>query len=351
MSQLPAYQSVVADAGKVPEAAFQPLPDDLYLEYSKNGNRSHYEQVYFEKLRAFRTLVVAECVENQGRFRQPIQQLIASYAADKSWVLPAHDGALDNFEGRQITIDLFASEVACELATADHILGACLDTATRAVVRDQVQRRIFQPYAQMVTQGQPSRAWLTVTNNWNAVCLANVTGTALALFARPRARSAGLFARRIEITPGVYPAFADCGVRAQPSRDIMAYVSRRYQLQPTNWERGGLESVRWLDEFGVFSFLIQKPDPTPPAAETPGIRDWFEDAGILICRGGQTRSGLPVGVALKGGHNAEHHNHNAVTIDEDVRSGTQPTRIGIDLAAPVTQVTLRLTITPAAATP
>jgi len=41
----------------------------------------------------------------------------------------------------------------------------------------------------------------------------------------------------------------------------------------------------------------------------------------------------------------------AVTIDEDIRGRTQPARIGIDLAAPVTQATLRLTITPAAATP
>ena len=78
---------------------------------------------------------MAECVENQGRFLKPIQDLIASYAADKSWVLPAHDGGLENFEGRQITIDLFASEVACELATADHILGDRLDQATRAIVR------------------------------------------------------------------------------------------------------------------------------------------------------------------------------------------------------------------------
>ena len=97
----------MADGEKLLEKTFQPLPDDLYLEYSKNGNRTHYEQVYFDKLNAFRTLVVAECVENQGRFLKPIQDLIASYAADKSWVLPAHDGGLENFEGRQITIDLF----------------------------------------------------------------------------------------------------------------------------------------------------------------------------------------------------------------------------------------------------
>lgn len=41
------------------------------------------------------------------------------------------------------------------------------------------------------------------------------------------------------------------------------------------------------------------------------MRDWFSDAGILICRpapGNECR----LGVALKGGHNAEHHNHNDV---------------------------------------
>ena len=31
--------------------------------------------------------------------------------------------------------------------------------------------------------------WLTVTNNWNAVCLANVTGTALALIERPEEKA------------------------------------------------------------------------------------------------------------------------------------------------------------------
>ena len=293
------YRTVVADAEKRLTETLQPLPDELYLEYSRNGNRTRYERVYFEKLKAFRTLVVAECVENQGRFLKPIQDLIASYAADKSWVLPAHDGGLENFEGRQITIDLFASEVACELASADFILGDRLDQPTRALVRQEAQRRIFDPYTKMITTGKPSLAWLMVTNNWNAVCLANVTGTALALreepqekalyvaaaekyianflkgftddgycsegigywnygygcfvrlghmlvgatrgqvdlFAAPKARSAGLFARRMEITPGVYPAFADCSVGSTPSGEVMAYVTRRYDLAPTAWEQ------------------------------------------------------------------------------------------------------------------
>jgi hypothetical protein len=115
----------------------------------------------------------------------------------------------------------------------------------------------------------------------------------------------------MEITPGLYPAFADCGVGATPSRAIMAYVSRRYDLPPSLWEQRGFGRVRWLDEFGVFSFVFEPPAPGAPA-EAAGRRDWFESAGILICRQARTSRGLPVAVALKGGHNAEHHNHNDV---------------------------------------
>lgn len=366
------YRDEVAQAEELAKKTFEPLPDELYLEYSRNGNRNRYERVYFDKLATFRKLVVAECIENQGRFLPAIAALIDSYAADKSWVLPAHDGDLKNFEGREISIDLFASEVACELATADYLLGDRLSAATRDKVRAEARRRIFEPYAKMMSD-KSKLAWLKVTNNWNAVCLANVTGTALALlpepqdkafyvaaaekyvanfldgftddgycsegvgywnygfgcfvrlghmlagatngqvdlFAESKARSAGLFARRMEITPGVYPAFADCAVGAVPGHQIMRYVTRRYELPPTKWEQRAGVSMRWLDEFGVYSFLFDDAQ-APRSLDAPAARDWFENAGILICRGAQTKSSLPIGVALKGGHNAEHHNHNDV---------------------------------------
>lgn len=368
-----AYASVTASAQRLRDRPVRPLPDELYLEYSTTGNRTRYERVFFAKLRDFRTLVIAECVENQGRFMGSIQDLIGSFAADKTWVLPAHDGRLDNFEGRQITVDLFASEVACDVATADHVLGDRLAAGTRELVRREVARRIFDPYRGMLTTGTPSPGWLNATHNWNAVCLANVTGAALALhrqpaeqafyvaaaehsianflggftadgycsegvaywnygygcfvrlghtlheatggnvdlFAIPAARSAGTYARRIEITPGVYPAFADCSIGATPEPEIMAYVSRRYDLEPTALEQEGPVTARWLDELGVFSFALGPPAAKRPAA-VPSPRDWFDHAGVMICRGGTTAAGLPVAVALKGGHNSEHHNHNDV---------------------------------------
>ncbi len=43
----------------------------------------------------------------------------------------------------------------------------------------------------------------------------------------------------------------------------------------------------------------------------PRLRTWFRDAGVLICRPAP-ESVCKIGVALKGGHNAEHHNHNDV---------------------------------------
>lgn len=367
------YRKLVKQAEEDARQAIEPLPDSLYLEYSRTGNRSRYEGVYFAKLRTLRRLVIAECIENRGRYLPPIEQLIASYAADRSWVLPAHDAGQENFEGRQITIDLFSSEVACDLATTDFMLGDRLSEGTRSTVRREVKRRIFDPYMSMLTTGRPRMWWITGTNNWNAVCLANVTGTALALlespaerafyaaaaekniewflegftddgycsegigywnygfgcfvrlahmlyeatgansdlFVLPKARNAALFARRMEITPGCYPAFADCSVGSEPSVAVMAYVSRCYELPFTPRELKPLPMVRWLDELGVFSFTFDEPI-VQPEIFAPALRDWFEQAGILISRGATTKQGLPMGVALKGGHNEEHHNHNDV---------------------------------------
>jgi hypothetical protein len=373
VGQSPLFEGLAETASAEAEGQVQPLPDDLYLEYSRNGNRSNYQNAYFKKLKSLRTLVVAECVENRGRFIVPIRRLIDSYAQDKTWVIPAHDKNLENFKGVQITIDLFASEVACDLAATDYLLGDRLGQGTRKQIRAEIKRRIFDPYKSAVRNGEPRLWWLTGTNNWNAVCLANVTGTALALiddpmekafylasaekhvahflqgftpdgycsegigywnygfgcfvrlghmlseatsgevdlFELPKAQSAALFPRRMEITPGLYPAFADCTVGSKPGANIMAYLTRRYALTPTDWERHHLSTPRWLDEFGVYSFVVDRPEGDVEVAELPQ-RDWFEDAEVLVCRGGMTKHGLPWGLAAKGGHNDEHHNHNDV---------------------------------------
>jgi hypothetical protein len=97
---------------------------------------------------------------------------------------------------------------------------------------------------------------------------------------------------------------------------LQAYLSRRYALGWDDVERQAKAlagSSRSLFELGLYAFpnsVSQKPQPDEPTAG-PALRDWFADAQVLICRPRPgNASGL--GVAIKGGHNAEHHNHNDV---------------------------------------
>jgi hypothetical protein len=63
----------------------------------------------------------------------------------------------------------------------------------------------------------------------------------------------------------------------------------------------------------MYSFpnSASRSQPAQNASQGPGIRSWFENAGVLICRPAQN-SASHLAVGLKGGHNNEHHNHNDV---------------------------------------
>ncbi|MGQ9575845.1 MAG: hypothetical protein ACUVUC_11045 [Thermoguttaceae bacterium] len=376
-SKGPGFAQLLRSAESLRKRPMPELPDELYLDYSRTGNRDRYQRVFSERRNRFGTLVLAECLEGQGRFVPAIEQAIRAVAAEKSWVLPAHDGDLRNFEGRVVDIDLSAAATGANLATADYWLGEKLSPETRKLLRGELERRIFAPFEGLVKRGRPAMGWLRTTNNWNAVCLAGVTAAALStiedrqrraffvaaaekhiqhfldgftpdgycseglgywnygfghfmllaeglfqatggkldLWEWPKVRQIAQFGRRIEILPGVCPAFADCHVEAQPNARLMAFVSRRFGFGWTDWERRGLLLApgpsRDLLEFGITAFdnSASRRPAAKPAQQ--GLRDWFADAGVLICR---PAPGNPeaLGVALKGGHNAEHHNHNDV---------------------------------------
>jgi hypothetical protein len=121
----------------------------------------------------------------------------------------------------------------------------------------------------------------------------------------------------MEILPGIFPAFADCHVNARPDPELMAYLSRRFGWGLKDVEEDSLllagGPTNSLFEFGLYRFpnSASKKPPMKSAADRRPLRDWFEEAGILIARppADQPRG---LGVALKGGNNAEHHNHNDV---------------------------------------
>lgn len=349
------------------------LPDELYLDYSKTGNRRRCETVLFGRRARVSVLALAECIENQGRFLAPSEAAIQSICQERTWVMPAHDGQLDNFHGRQVSIDLGVAMFAWELATVDRVLASKLSPALRLSIRQELERRVFAPYRRM-TAGEQDQHWLRFEHNWNAVCLAGVTGAALAnledpkerawfvlaaekysanflkgftsdgycsegvgywnygfgnyvalseavrratgggldLLARPEAIQPALYGLRIEIADAVCPAFADCAVDARPGTRLIALLSRRFGLAeepaalapPT---RGSLQAAL-MDLFPSPAPPIRVSEPLP---SVKGLRTWFPDGGVLISRPG-ANPGTRLAVAIKGGHNAEHHNHNDV---------------------------------------
>ncbi|HOS92861.1 MAG TPA: heparinase II/III family protein [Armatimonadota bacterium] len=372
----PAFQGVVARAEEIAASPLPDLPDELFLDFSRTGNRRRWEMVNNSRRGRLAPLVLGECIEDGGRFIAPIEELVRALCAEPTWVMPAHDGTLANFEGKVIDIDLASSALGRELATAAYLLGDRLSEDTRALLRDNLTRRIFDPFIAMVRGDRTPNWWLLTTNNWNAVCLAGVTGAALAglesrgdralvvaaaealslnflkgftadgycsegvgywnygfghyvelaetigqatggqidLFERDAAKSAASYATRIQIVNGVCPAFADCSITEQPSAQLVEFLDRRYGWGLRQYEDNDMStSGGGLSSSMLYSFpnSATLAPPAPAAAAGPGLRSWFEQAGILICRpapGGDR----PFAVALKGGHNEEHHNHNDV---------------------------------------
>lgn len=370
----PAGQKAIERGNELLAEPIPEQPDDLFLDFSRTGNRTRWQAVSGQRRGRFTALVMAECLEYQGRFIPAIAAIVDALCAERTWVMPAHDSKLTNFNGTTIDIDLASSALAWNMATADWLLGDKLPAATRQKIRENVRRFVLDPYRDMFTGKREPNWWMKTTNNWNSVCLAGVTGAALAqiesreeraryvvaaeqysrnflkgftpdgycseglgywnygfghylllgetvrqatnggvdLLALPEVKAPATFGAHIGVIGGVYPAFADCGVNSRPASNIMWFVNRRYGLGLKEYDDVNPASLSGsLFEAMIYGFPNAASQTQPAATTTQGAapRSWFQDAGILIGRpapGSRCR----LGVALKGGHNAEHHNHN-----------------------------------------
>ena len=370
------FQNIIIEAENLLQTPIPDQPDDLYLDFSRTGNRTRWQKVSGRRRGRIPTLTLAECLENKGRFIPAFEEIIRVLCSERTWVMPAHDSKLSNFNGTSIDIDLSSSALAWSLATADYLLTDKLSPEIRRLIRENLDRRIFEPYQDMVLGKREKNWWMTGTNNWNAVCLAGVTGSALAVIDSPhqraffiaaaenysknflegftddgycseglgywnygfgyyimlgemiyqatngkvdllqdnKAKQAATFGSNIEIINGVYPAFADCSINAQPGSKLMYFVSRRFGLGLRSWEQiDPVSADGSLYESMMYSFpnSASRAPLSKEPSQGPGIRSWFDQAGVLISRPGPNSSSR-LAVALKGGHNQEHHNHNDV---------------------------------------
>lgn len=376
---------LITRAEELKELEIPESTDDLYLDFSRTGTRTNWQEVASQRRERIRALTLAECLENKGRFISSLEEIIRSLCTERTWVMPAHDKSLVNFKGEIVGIDLGSSMLGWNMAMAHYLLGNSLSSETRDLISDNIERRILQPYHDTVDgKHKPLTMngvrgplwWLTYPNNWNSVCLACVTGTALImvdpreerafyvaaaenyvkyflqsftedgycsegltywnygfghfvlltealrqatrgradLFDRGEVRQPALFGLRVQIVNDVYPAFADCIVDARPNQRLMNYINTRFGLPPYDSASSGTDvRIEALYESVMYLF----PDEWSSAKLEPqnleeSPRHSWFDKAGMLICRPPEGTSGNFGAALKGGHNKEHHNHNDV---------------------------------------
>ena len=126
-----------------------------YLEFSKNGNRVRFEELYFSRRRKLCSLVMAECLENEGRFLEDILDGIYLILEESAWCLPAHNTHVRDAKQNELPnvlhpiIDLFDAETGALLAVAEYLLRPALKKKSPDIslyISKRLEERIFKPY-------------------------------------------------------------------------------------------------------------------------------------------------------------------------------------------------------------
>jgi len=197
-----------------------PLPATLFLEFARLGNRSRYEDVHFARRYALRDLVLAECVEGEGRFLDDIANGVWATCEETYWGVPAHIDMQAAGVGlpdvEELTVDLFAAETVALLAWTLYLLGDRLD-AVSPLVRPRIlaesRRRVLDPCL-----ARDDFWWMSfdpgvhAINNWNPWINSNWITAVLLLEpdAARRVTAIRKILRSLDIFLGTYAEAGGC---------------------------------------------------------------------------------------------------------------------------------------------
>jgi hypothetical protein len=150
--------------------------------YGTIGNRVIFEKPYFERRGHLETAAMLSLIypENEEYFTY-LEDLIFDICNEFTWTLPAHQP--DILSSTDITfIDLFNCETAGTLSEIYVLLEDRLDPLIKNRIKLEVNRRVVQPYLDVVDN--PKFPWWRggYTGNWVAVCTANIATSILHLF-------------------------------------------------------------------------------------------------------------------------------------------------------------------------
>jgi len=164
----------------------------LYRQFKLNGNRTRFEDPYFDRRGKLVVAVGAYLLMPSQELLDAVCDYIWAICEETTWILPAHERG---------GMDLFATETGFGLTEALVALGDKLPAEIRQRVEHEVRTRIIEPYLAGVGQDRgahfeegcenltelflnpkPYFGWYKLChNNWNGVCNSSVGGVLLHL--------------------------------------------------------------------------------------------------------------------------------------------------------------------------
>jgi hypothetical protein len=337
-----------------------------YLDFFRTGRRDAHRSSASARAGRLSLLTAVECLDHEGRFLDPLLDLSWAMAEETSWVMPPHLRHDDEDvlpDVGQPGVDLRVSMVARALGEMLYLLGEEMDAvspAWRKRIRYELERQAVRPYLER------GFFWEEATHNWNAVCTDGMVACAL-LGGFDRHTTARVLARAVRsalrflsgfsadggcsegpgywlygvghyasmayymrcatggvldlladpIVPRImaYPPktvlsgpvvanFADCARTVRFSSGPVAWAASQVDVPQTVAlaSRGPIADMRVTTVLDLH--LMPEPTPFQPPQEA------FLPALMLLVARSEDDGALVL--AVKGGHNGEHHNHNDV---------------------------------------
>lgn len=161
--------------------SYPALPAADYMDFTRTGNRTRFEEKFFARRRALSSLVLAECIEDKGRFMNDIINGVFAICEESGWQLPAHNAYVRDTPQLILpdvtapVLDLFACETGAILGTTWYLLKERLDTVSPFIserILYELKQRILTPYLK-------EHFWwmgdgIQPMNNWTIWCTQNV---------------------------------------------------------------------------------------------------------------------------------------------------------------------------------
>lgn len=174
------------------------VPATLFLEYVRTGNRSRYEEKSFARRNQLMDMLLAESIEDKGRFTDTIANYVWAILEETYWGIPAHVGEQKAKSGlpdeADPTVDLFGAETVATLALADYLVGEKLDKVS-PLIRKRIYADAYSKIFNPIKQSQRYN-WLDPAkkvNNWNPWIMSNLIAANLLLELDEAKRSENLY--------------------------------------------------------------------------------------------------------------------------------------------------------------